>query len=303
MQIKLPFDEPDELELRAISPFLEMGAYEALWSREGMSFRKIAEMRSGPESSLSDFVDKSEAYDFANRAHSLIAESGTGEFGVRVYGTWEYPEKLLDASYPLELLYFQGFWDLAYAKSVSVVGTRRPSAEGIADAGRIVKDLVDDGFTIVSGLASGIDTAAHTAAIESGGQTIGVIGTPISETYPKENADIQRRIARDYLLISQVPVLRYSHQGPRANRLFFPQRNITMSALSEATIIVEAGERSGTLVQAGAALEQKRKLFILDRCFHDGTAAWPEKFIRRGGIRVADYEDIRRHLVSETLQN
>ena len=300
MQAKLPF-ESNELELQAISPFLELGAYEALWSREGMSFKKIAEMRSGPESSLSDFVDKSEACDFANRAHSLITESGIGEFGVRVYGTWEYPEKLLDASYPLELLYFQGFWDLVYTRSVSVVGTRKPSAEGIADARRLVKKLVGDGFAIVSGLASGIDTAAHTTAIESGGQTIGVIGTPISETYPKENAGLQRRIARDYLLISQIPVLRYSLQGPRGNRLFFPQRNITMSALSEATIIVEAGETSGTLVQARAALEQKRKLFILDRCFHDGAVTWPEKFIERGGIRVAGYEDIRRHLVSKAL--
>ena len=301
MQTKLPFGESNESELRAISPFLELGAYEALWSRKGMSFKKIAEMRSGPESSLSDFVDKSEAFDFANRAHSLIAESGIGEFGVRVYGTWEYPEKLLDASYPLELLYFQGFWDLAYTKSVSVVGTRRPSAQGIADAHRLVKNLVDDGFTIVSGLASGIDTVAHTTAIESGGQTIGVIGTPISETYPKENAELQKRISRDYLLISQIPVLRYSLQGPHGNRLFFPQRNITMSALSEATIIVEADEMSGTLVQARAALEQKRKLFILDRCFLDGVATWPEKFIEKGGIRVAGYEDIRRHIVSEAL--
>ena len=262
MQKSLPFKsfESEELELQAVSPFMELGAYEALWSKEGMSFKKIAEMRSGPESALSDLVDESVAYDFADRANKLIGEAGIRKFGVRIYGTWEYPKKLLDATYPLELLYFQGFWDLVYTRSVSVVGTRKPSGKGVVTTRCLVEKLVNDEFTIVSGLASGIDTVAHTTAINAGGQTIGVIGTPISETYPKENEELQRRIAKEHLLISQIPVWRYSQQGPRGNRLFFPQRNITMSALTEATIIVEAGETSGTLVQAKAALEQGRKL-------------------------------------------
>lgn len=280
-----------------------MGAYEALWSKEGMSFRKISRMRRGSsEPALSDFVDEPIACEFADRTRDLIAKSGVGRFGIRVYGTWDYPKKLYDAAYPVELLYFQGWWDLVYSRSVAVVGTRRPSREGIARTRRLVKNLVDDDFTVVSGLAAGIDTAAHTAAIENGGRTIAVIGTPISEVYPKENTELQKRIAKDYLLISQIPVWRYSRQGPRGNRFFFPERNITMSALTEATIIVEAGERSGTLVQAKAALEQGRKLFILDSCFRDSRLTWPEKFVAKGAVRVAEYEDIREHLGSEAFR-
>lgn len=261
-----------------------------------MSFKRLSEMRCGPESALSDFVDEATAYDFAGRVRSLLADAGIDEFGVRVYGTWEYHEGLRDAAYPLELLYFQGSWDLVYTRSVSVVGTRNPSAEGKARTRRLVRNLVKDGFTIVSGLAAGIDTVAHTTAIENGGWTIAVIGTPLSETYPKENAELQKRIAKEHLLISQIPVWRYSQQGPRGNRFFFPQRNVTMSALAEATVIVEASETSGTRFQAEAAIEQGRKLFILDNCFRNPTLTWPEKFERKGALRVADYEDIRRHL-------
>ena len=302
MSDKLPF-EPQDLGFPYISPLREMGAYEALWSNEGMSFRKISRMRRGSsEPSLSDFVDEPIAYEFAERARDLIAKSGVDRFGVRVRGTWDYPEKLYDAAYPVELLYFRGWWDLVYSRSVAVVGTRRPSGEGIARTRHLVKNLVDDDFTVVSGLAAGIDTAAHTAAIENGGRTVAVIGTPISEVYPKENAELQKRIAKDYLLVSQVPVWRYSRQGPRGNRFFFPERNITMSALTEATVIVEAGETSGTLVQADAALKQGRKLFVLDSCFRDSSLTWPKKFAERGAVRADEYEDIRRHLGSETFR-
>ena len=293
MSQKLLFENS---ELPSVSAFREMGAYEALWSGKGMSFKRLSEMRCGPESALSDFVDEATAYDFAGRVRSLLADAGIDEFGVRVYGTWEYHEGLRDAAYPLELLYFQGSWDLVYTRSVSVVGTRNPSAEGKARTRRLVRNLVKDGFTIVSGLAAGIDTVAHTTAIENGGWTIAVIGTPLSETYPKENAELQKRIAKEHLLISQIPVWRYSQQGPRGNRFFFPQRNVTMSALAEATVIVEASETSGTRFQAEAAIEQGRKLFILDNCFRNPTLTWPEKFERKGALRVADYEDIRRHL-------
>jgi DNA processing protein len=164
---------------------------------------------------------------------------------------------------------------------------------------RLTRALVQDGFTVVAGLAAGIDTEAHTAAIEAGGQTIGVLGTPLGEYYPRENCALQDQLARRFLVISQVPVVRYAEQTPRANRLFFPERNATMSALTEATLIVEAGETSGTLIQARAALEQGRKLLILDSCFRQGLA-WPEKYVARGAIRVRDYDDVARALGHET---
>ncbi len=124
----------------------------------------------------------------------------------------------------------------------------------------------------------GIDTIAHKTAIQTGGKTIGVLGTPLSGSYPPENYALQREIGRNFLLISQVPVLRYGVQTPYHNKLFFPARNVTMAALSQATVIVEAGETSGTLTQADAALRQGKQVFILDSCFLSNLS-WPERLL------------------------
>jgi DNA processing protein len=96
---------------------------------------------------------------------------------------------------------------------------------------------------------------------------------------------LQNRIAKEFLLISQIPIIRHSMQKPPQNRIFFPERNITMSALTEAIIIVKAGETSGTLTQARAAIHQGRKLFILDSCFLDPSLTWPARFERLGSRR------------------
>jgi DNA processing protein len=148
------------------------------------------------------------------------------------------------------------------------------------------------------GLARGIDTVAHTTAVAEGGYTIAVLGTPITESYPAENRELQRQIADRYLVISQVPIVRYANQHFRGKTNFFPERNVTMSALTKATVIVEAGETSGTLVQARHALKQKRQLFILDSCFRNESLRWPQKFEGLGAIRVSDYADIKSHLAA-----
>jgi DNA processing protein len=277
----------------AISPRRELGAYEALWSRQNMSFKKLAQLfRDHPDALPSDLAEPQEAAEMATRVLALLHERGIERFGLRIHRAGEYPAKLRDARDPVELLYFQGLWELAETRSVAIVGTREPTSEGRARARRLAGALVKDGFTVVSGLAAGIDTEAHTAAINAGGQTIAVIGTPLGEVYPRDNRALQEQLARSFLVISQVPVYRYAQQTPRFNRLFFPERNVTMSALTEATIIVEAGETSGTLIQARAAIEQGRKLFILDSCFQRGLS-WPEKYLARGAVRVRDYEDVR----------
>jgi DNA processing protein len=288
--------ESEDFEVRAVSPLLELGAYEALWDEPKASFKSIAEkFAASPGSRPSDFVPTPKALEYAQAVVSELKQSGE-RFGVRVYGAGEYPGKLRDAAYPVELLYYQGWWDLVESRSVAVVGTRKPSEEGIRRAQQLVRDLVKDDFTIVSGLAAGIDRVAHETAIARGGRTIAVLGTPLSRTYPAENRDLQKQIARDFLVISQVPVYRYQRQTPFLNRLFFPERNITMSALTEATVIVEAGETSGTLIQARAALHQGRKLFILENCFRDSRLTWPQKYVDKGALRVASYDDIRKHL-------
>ncbi len=281
-----------------ISLFRELGAYEALWNREGTSFRTIAKLFKTQRNAIpSDFVSPEEARSFADKTIGLLEKGGVRKFGIQVHGTEEYPKRLRDAWHPIELLYYQGWWDLVhYPRLVAVVGTRNPSEQGVKRARKLVSLLVKDNFGIVSGLAKGVDTVAHETAINAGGFTIAVIGTPLNSTYPQENFSLQRRIAEKYLLISQIPVYRYSQQTYKGNRLFFPERNITMSALTEATVIVEAGETSGTLTQARAAIAQGRKLFILDNCFQNQSLTWPRRFEEQGAIRVRDYDDIKEHL-------
>jgi DNA processing protein len=289
-----------DFEARAVIPARELGAYEALWARDGTTFKSLAEMfAQQPGAVPSDFVSPTDAEKHARLALGTIRSAEIKHFGIRVHGAGEYPPKLRDAESPVQLLYFQGNWDITSTRCVAIVGTRRPSEEGMRRAAKLAKQFVAEGFSVVSGLAQGIDTVAHTATIEAGGLTVAVLGTPITATYPPENRDLQRGIADRFLVISQVPIVRYSRQSPNGNRLFFPERNITMSALTEATIIVEASETSGTLIQARHALQQRRKLFILDSCFRNPEISWPAKFLERGAVRVKEFEDIRKHLAGD----
>lgn len=281
-----------------------MGAYEALWSRKGSTFKTLADLfRASPEATPASFIDRGVADFFAEKALEILKKARIMQFGIRLNGTFDYPIKLREAEHPVELLYYRGVWDLIYSRCVAIVGTRKPTEEGRARTQKIAAALAKDRFTVVSGLAAGIDTIAHEAAISGGGFTIGVLGTSLSQSYPAANRQLQETIAEKYLLISQVPVVRASSQGPERNHIFFPERNITMSALTEATIIIEAGETSGTLIQAKAALKQGRKLFILDSCFRQAGLTWPQKFEQQGAIRVRTYDDILRNLPSATDQS
>jgi DNA processing protein len=151
-------------------------------------------------------------------------------------------------------------------------------------------------------LAKGIDTAALTGALEARGKVIAVIGTPIDEYYPKENKELQDYIASHHLLLSQVPFYKYKNEHFKARRYYFPERNKTMSALSEATIIVEASDRSGTLTQARACFKQKRPLFILNSCFENPDITWPHNYSKRDNVyRVQDINDIIQVLEQKQL--
>lgn len=279
--------------LAPISPRRELGAYEALWLEKGATFKTLADRFAIDAEALpSDFVPAQLAEQCAAEVMAKLKQAGVHQFGVRIHHAGDYPGKLRDARHPVELLYYRGAWEITETRCMAVVGSREASPDGVRRAERLARELVDRGFTIVSGLARGVDAAAHRAAIARGGRTISVVGTPLGTCYPKENRELQEEIARDHLLISQVPVLRYSKQAPQHNRLFFPERNVTMSALTEGTIIVEAGDTSGTLTQAKAALHQGRKLFILDSCFHRTDITWPARFEAEGAVRVRTPDDI-----------
>jgi len=299
MSTLFPEGAPSDFAQRAASPRRELGAYEALWAREGAWFKSVAAcFREHPGALPSDFVSPQEVEKYSHLALRAIRGAGIERFGVRLHGAGDYPAKLRDAAHPVELLYFQGLWDLVHTRCVAVVGTRSPSAAGTRRASRLARLLARDGFTVVSGLARGIDTAAHRGAIAAGGYTIAVLGTPITEVYPPENRELQRQIAAQHLLVSQVPILRYGMQHVRARRLFFPERNATISALCEASVLVEAGETSGSLVQARQTLKQGRRLFILDNCFRIPSLTWPLRLLEKGAIRVRDYEEIKSHLAA-----
>jgi len=283
----------------AVSTWEELIAYEYLWNEQAGSLKRLSELFKAFQVLPSELLEQSATELFWKKSSfdneiSVIKEyiRTQGNFSVCINGTFQYPTKLRDAKYPLELFYYQGDLDLTESRCISIVGSRSASEDGKHRAAKLASGLAKEGFTIVSGLARGIDTAAMESAIEAGGNTVGVIGTPITQTYPKENQALQKFIAKKHLLISQVPFYRYSYEPFLSKRRYFPQRNSTMSALSEATIIVEASERSGTLTQARACIQQGRKLFILNSCFENRDITWPEYYSNRGAIRVRDFSDI-----------
>lgn len=283
--------------LQAISPMLELGAYERLWLDDKRpSFPKLARIfrdARWPLPSELVALDPADSLATARDARQSLLQAGITDFGVRLPAMIDYPNRLRDAQNPVELLYFRGDWALVESPLVAVVGTRQASAVGLRQARKIAGGLAADGWTIVSGLADGIDTAAHEAAVAAGGRTIAVLGTPLSVRYPAKNSALLEKIAREHLVLSQVPVLFYKNAPHQERRGYFVERNATMSALAKASIIVEAGETSGTLHQARAALAQGRQLLILDSCFR---SAWPHPLVERGAIRVRDVDEIRERL-------
>jgi DNA processing protein len=172
---------------------------------------------------------------------------------------------VLDLSYPVNLrgvhdrpplLFVAGELLPADSRAIAVVGSRAPTADGIAEARHLAGDLADAGYTVFSGLAAGIDTAAHTATLAGGGRTVAVVGTGLRHCYPAQNLELAQRIARECALVSQF------WPDSRPTRRSFPMRNAVMSGMTLGTVIVEAYHTSGTRVQARLALAQGRPVFI-----------------------------------------
>ncbi len=215
------------------------------------------------------------------------------DFSVCIKDNFHFPNDLKNHD-SLKLFYYKGNISLLESRCISIIGTREATSDGLKRAEKLTKILVNKNFTVVSGLAKGIDTKALQTAINLNGRVIAVIGTPIDKFYPKENKELQELIAKNHLLISKVPLFRYKKENFSSHKFHFPRRNIIMSAISEASIIVEASETSGTHSQARAALKQGKKLFILDSCFK--KYKWPFILEQKGAIRVRQEEDILRHI-------
>ncbi len=179
-------------------------------------------------------------------------------------------------------LWCVGDIDLVRLPSVSIVGTRNVTPEGAARARRLARELTAAGCVVFSGLAKGVDKEALQSAVQNQGHVVAVIGTPVNQAYPAENKKLQEEIYRDHLLISQF--------GP-GQRVFpsnFPERNKLMAALSDATVIIEAGETSGTLHQAAECVRLDRWLFISKAVMENPELKWPSKFSSYSKFRALE---------------
>lgn len=288
---------------KCISLYNELLSYEYLWSMDNSSLKKISELFLGnklPSEVVKDnfgLFDSDKLEEVKVYLDKKINEL-KNQFSIIVNHSYQYPLKLKDAKYPINLLYYRGDINrtLDIEKNISVIGTRKVTPDGVKRTKKITKLLVKNGFNIVSGLATGVDTISLETAIANKGKVISVIGTPIDEVYPRNNIKLQELIANEHTLISQVPFYKYKVQPFNTKRIYFTERNATMSAISKASIIVEASDTSGTLVQARACIEQGRKLFILNSCFENKNIKWPTTYLKKGAIRVSTIEDILNNL-------
>lgn len=269
----------------AINLYQETINYELMWaSIQNSNLKKVDELKHSqlPLNTQDMRADIENFFKYLPKNFSIITNE-----------SYQYPA-LLKETY-IKKLYFKGDISLLEApKKISIVGARKATDNGKTRARKLAKLLTKEGFVIVSGLAAGIDTEAMQSTIKYDGHLIGVIGTPINEYYPKENKPLQDEVAQKHLLLSHVPFFKYSKQPFATKKFYFPERNAVMAAVSDATVIVEASETSGTLTQARACMEMGRKLFILNSCFENGLK-WPHTYEDRGAIRVSSIDDILRH--------
>lgn len=202
----------------------------------------------------------------------------------------DYPSNLrLVPNLPPFLFLLGGAIEPHDLRSVAVVGTRKPSPRGVGLAERLARQLVEQSVTVVSGLAAGIDTAAHTATLAAGGRTIAVIGTGVTRVFPKENAALMESIIETGVVVSQ-----FWPSTPPATWTF-PRRNVVMSGIAQGTAVIEASSTSGAKMQARLALEHGKRAFLLKTLVTDQP--WAQKYVAtRGAIEVSDIDDIIKWL-------
>lgn len=169
---------------------------------------------------------------------------------------------------------------------VSIIGSRKASPQGIENAQRIAKTLIENQVIIVSGLAEGIDTAGHETAIEMNGKTIAVLGTPLNKTFPSKNFNLQQEIMKNHLAVSQFPV------GYPTRPKDFVLRNRTMALISDASVIVEAGKSSGSLHQGWETLRLGRPLFIWESVVNNRELDWPKEMMEYGAMELSNPFDV-----------
>jgi DNA processing protein len=229
----------------------------------------------------------------AARRHAEEEHRRAGRIGVRIVGIDEptYPELLKHIYDPPVVLYVRGAWPPpSEAVPLAVVGARAATARGLALARGIGRDVARAGVLVVSGLARGIDTAAHTGALDGGGYTLAVLGSGLERLYPRENATLAQHIADRGAVISEFPL----GTGPRPGH--FPRRNRIIVGCSRAVLVVEAGRRSGALVTARLAQDESRDVLAVPGHPADALAQGTNALIRDGAGLVRSGDDVLSEL-------
>ncbi len=210
-----------------------------------------------------------------HKAHHLV-----------VFGEDSYPEMLSQIAGAPLLLYVNGDVDALHLPSLAIIGSRNPTRGGAQNAVDFARHLAKRGFAIVSGLAQGIDTAAHRGALEVKGRTVALLGHGIDRVYPAANRDLAHEISASGALVSEYPL------GASPERWHFPERNRLISGLSLGTLVVEAARRSGSLITARLAADQGREVFALPGSIHSPLARGCHALIRQGAKLVETADDI-----------
>ena len=187
----------------------------------------------------------------------------------------------------VETLFVKGSLEIPLpCPKVSIIGSRKASPQGIENAQKIAKTLIENHVIIVSGLAEGIDTAAHETAIRMNGKTIAVLGTPLNKTFPAKNFKLQQEIMKNHLAVSQFPI-----DYPTRPKDFV-LRNRVMALISDASVIVEAGKSSGSLHQGWETLRLGRPLFIWESVVNNKELDWPREMMDYGAIELSNPIDV-----------
>src|SRR5262245_21515571 len=205
-------------------------------------------------------------------------------------GTTDFPQLLANIPNPPRTLWVRGDIELLSRPAVAIVGSRAASPDGLAIAGDISADLVRAGLAIVSGMARGIDSAAHVAALDARGVTIAVLGTGVDVVYPQEHRDLAARIATRGALVSELP------PGTPPRAFHFPLRNRIISGLSKAVIVIEAHQASGALITAREALDQGRDVMVVPGRVAGGRNRGGHGLLRDGAKLVESAVDILQEL-------
>lgn len=201
-----------------------------------------------------------------------------------------YPRALLEIPDPPALLYLSGRAELLRRECIAIVGSRNATAQGEQNAEAFARALSESGLTVVSGLAMGIDAAAHRGGLKGAGATIAVLGTGVDVVYPRRNEDIARQIASSGLLLSEFPL----GTGPAAGN--FPRRNRIISGLTRGCLVVEAAAASGSLITARAAADQGREVFAIPGSIHSPLSKGCHALIKAGAKLVESADDVLAEL-------